>query len=102
MGKILELLVEQVRPSQNYLDRKRFERYKQMFENGQGDGLAPVPVVEDYSTQGVYYVLDGHHRGSAQLQAQGKITVWNASNPNDFIPYGLFPNVTRDKIDSAN
>lgn len=51
------LPLEKIRPTQPHLDREKLSEVKRRL-----DSLASTPIIVIESSNGLYYILDGHHR----------------------------------------
>jgi hypothetical protein len=100
MGKYITILPNEIRPTQNYLYQKTFDKYlSKLSSNKIVD--KPIPVFQlDENTK--YGVLDGHHCLSAYQIQDKPVNVWVAYDKNDFIPNYVYPNTKTKDLEKAN
>ncbi|MGM5484875.1 MAG: hypothetical protein ACQEP1_03300 [Nanobdellota archaeon] len=92
MGKRYNVERSDIIPTQDYLEQKTINFYKER------EPTIPIPVAKDLWKENAFRAIDGHHN----IAVNESLPAWIAESPKDTIPYEEFPEADKRYIDECN
>jgi len=101
MGELVEVNIESILPSQNYLNKLKIEYVLAHYILGKEDLLNPPTIIADKNLGDV--MIDGHTRTSIRyLFGYDSIEVYRALNNKDLLEKKLVPNMNEEALEIQN
>lgn len=102
MGKLISVMPNEVRPSQDFLKEGTIKFILECIFSGNEEKLPPAPMVRFDRASGCYIAIDGHNLLAVSDLLGRPCDVYVAEHANDTITLNECPNASIDALKQRN